>query len=336
MPRTRLVGPTERMIYLRSIPVAAVVPAQVLSVLANAFSEKTFSAGEVVVQQGEPVDALELLVEGKLPLMKSGKRVGQLEPPQSIGFLDILARADSTYDAVAVSDLHTLHIDTDALLEIIEDHFPMMEATLSYFAERLYPEVAGLPAEVLDEFLAEPFESDFEVSSPAKRDDASNIDFVERMLFLRNTRVFASTNLNALGALSRQLVEHRLEPGTTIWQRGDSVDRFLIILSGRARCTAKDGKQFGVGPGALLGAAEGIADKPRWFYMEAEESLVILDGRVDTLLELFEDNSRMGIDFIATLARDLRRAIARKLELGIQTIDVRRQVSNLGAVKVGA
>lgn len=347
MTKIRLVGPTERMIYLRSIPVAAVVPPQVLSVLANEFRETTFAPGEMVVEQGEPIDALELLIEGSLTLTKSGQEVGKLRPPQSIGFLDILARAESAYSAVADSATYTIRLEAETLFEVFEDHFPLLEATLGYLAERLFPEISELPAEALESFLLESFEP---MASPggerssapiAGAADASAvlgaaIDPVERMLLLRSTRAFGTTNLNALSALSRQLDEHRLEAGARIWRRGDNAERFAILLSGHARCTAKDGKLFRAGPGTMLGAVESIAHHPRWFDMEAQEPLLFLDGRVDTLLELFEDNFRMASDFVALLATDLRRAIARKLALGIKTLDVRRKVSNLGAVPVGA
>ena len=47
------------------------------------------------MKMGEPIMAMEFLMEGKLSLVRGGHEIGTLAPPQSLGFLGILARGES-------------------------------------------------------------------------------------------------------------------------------------------------------------------------------------------------------------------------------------------------
>src|SRR4051812_38787407 len=105
---SRLVDLTERMIYLRSIPVAAVLPSTVIKILAAELRDRSFGAGEMLRRGGEPIHGLHLLLEGRLSLVRKGNRFGELAPPQTLGFLGILARTDGTYEARADTEVRSL------------------------------------------------------------------------------------------------------------------------------------------------------------------------------------------------------------------------------------
>jgi len=148
---------------------------------------------------------------------------------------------------------------------------------------------------------------------------------------------FACANLNALATMAEQFVEARIEPGALLWRAGDAPDHVLMLVKGTVACEADLGrKRFRYGPGTAIGGVEAIAGKPRWYSVTTETPIVALRGRTDQMLDLFEDNFAMAMDFIAILSSALIGIMERKAAMGQQAIGVLRDVSSLGAVPVGA
>jgi CRP-like cAMP-binding protein len=325
--RARFVDPTERIIYLRSIPVAAVMPTPVLRIIAAELKERTFSAGEKLMQEGEPIHGLHLLIDGKLSLERKGAPFGTLAPPQSLGFLGILARSEGTYDARAETPVRTLEFDADTLLEVLEDHHEFLEASVRYLAERLLYEIQELPQEAMERRL--------EGAPPSVPE--RELDLVERILMLRRLRAFGSTNLNALAVMARHLVEQRLEPNTPIWRKGDASSDAFIVLSGTLVCEERDSqRKWRAGPTSVLGGLEAFAEKPRWYDLSAESNVVGFHLPEGSFQDLLEDDFGLASDFIATLAADLLGILEKKAASGQSTVNALRNVTKLGAVPVGA
>jgi CRP-like cAMP-binding protein len=323
--RRRFEDHTERVLYLRSIPVAATQPANVLHVIASQLHEREFEKGAAIQREGEPVTSLHLFVAGKVKLLRGGAEVGALAPPQSIGFLDILARGEATYDAITDEPTRSLELKASALLEVMEDHFSLFTAALRYVGERLLAELFDLPSEALSlPFTEEP-------------EPPHELDLVERIFYLRKISAFARANVNALTVMSRGLIERRYEPGEVLFRSGEPSGPAPMVVSGRILCKTPDGtKTFRYGPGTIAGGIESLADRPRWFTATAETRLVVLEGNTDKLLDVFEDNFVMAADFLAAVSTYLKMILSRKVAAGQSTLGVLRDVSALGAVPVGA
>jgi thiamine biosynthesis protein ThiC len=65
-----------------------------------------------------------------------------------------------------------------------------------------------------------------------------------------------------------------------------------------------------------LGGLEALGDVPRWYQAVTETPLVALAGDVDTLLDVFEDNMEMGMDYLAILAQWMLDIYERRAERG--------------------
>lgn len=316
---------TERMLHLRQIPVAAMLPPALVRTLAGALRPRTLRAGRKAVQQGEAVDALLLLTDGGLRLERDGARFGEIRAPQTLGFLSILARQEAPWTAVADVETRAYELETDTLLDLFADHFELLEATVRYLAERLWFEFQKLP----EQMLGMP---DADFGDVPERP----IDLVEKVIYLRKTSGFATANVNALATMSRQLEEARLAAGTVLWKSGDRADRVFFLLRGSIRCVAPDERTFRYGPGTGVGGIEAIADRPRWYTATADGDLVGLWGHTENLLDLFEQQNRMAMDFIAMLARAQSGLLARKATLGQNPLAVTREANKLGTVRYGA
>jgi CRP-like cAMP-binding protein len=323
----RFADVTERAIYLRSIPVAAELPPHVVHVIASLLVPRRFDVGDRLMRAGETFQGLELLTEGRVGLSRGDAKLGQLAPPQSLGFLDILTRSAGSYDAVAIEPTRSMLLDTEVFYELMEEHPPLLHATIRYAADRLLYEMQELPAEMLgfpDETI--PFEV------PADRP----LDLVERILFLRVLSTFKKTNVNALAAMAQQIEEVRIPAGADVFRRGEPSTSGYMLVKGHIECFNKDGKRFRYGPGTAVGGVESIAAKPRWYDAKAEDDIVALLGSTDEFFDLFEENFGMATDFLTMLAGGLKGLLARKAAMGQSMTAQKRDVSSLGAVPVGA
>jgi CRP-like cAMP-binding protein len=316
---------TEKMLHIRQIPVGAMLPPPVLRVIAAHLQERRFAAGTRLMRRGEPIDGLHMLIDGGVTLTREGTSLGDLDAPQTLGFLGILARQDGPYDAIAKGEVRALELETDTLLELFEDHFELLAATLRYLAERLYFDMLELPEEALG---IPPSELGPVPDRP--------LDLVERVMFLRTSSGLTEASINALAVMARQMDEIRVSAGESFWKVGDPAEGVFFVLKGTVHCKTADGREFRYGPGTGAGGVESLAGKERWYAATAETDVVGLRGRSHQLMDIFENQFRMAMDFAAMLARALIGMLARKATLGLSPLGALRDVTRLSGVRVGA
>ncbi len=315
---------TKRFLYLRSIPVAAKLPAPVLKILAAALEERAWPSGSVVMRANQPVFALYLLTRGRVVLTRHGALFGELKPPQTLGFLNIIGQSDGSYDAACDGDTQAYALDGDALLDLMEDHYELFEATLRYTAERVYYDMQDLPAEALGS-----------APDPSPVIPERHMDLIERILLVRAQNGFQEANVNAVAAVCRKFEEVRLEPGTELWKAGDAPEGALMLARGTVACETARGVRFKYGPGTMVGGVDALADRPRWYRAVAETRVQALRGDTAGFLDLLEHDFSLASAFVASLARGLDQILERKAQLGQQPLGM-RDVSGLGGAPVGA
>jgi CRP-like cAMP-binding protein len=240
------------------------------------------------------------LEEGELRVTRRGRDLGTVAPGTAVGALALFARDPDGFGAVAESDVLALEIDADALLELFEDRFAMVHHILRQFCRQIIEAQRqpgarwGLPY------------------GPTRgmRVPARELDLVERIFFLRQAAPFRRSSINALFELSRGLTEVRFDPGTTLWQEGEPSAYVLMLVSGTVSGTiSSSGLQFQSGAGAPLGALESLGEVPRWYGLVTESRVVALHGNIEGLIDVFEDNFDMVMDYMAVVARTILHTI---------------------------
>ena len=135
-------------------------------------------------------------------------------------------------------------------------------------------------------------------------DPTRELDLVERIFFLRKMQVFQRASINALAEVSRAMAQVRFEPGLTLWREGDAGPGIFLILSGTVSASSEArGLRFRPGPGFPLGAVEAVGEVPRWYEAVTETRLVALQGNVEALIDVFEDNSEMAMQYLQVMAQ---------------------------------
>ncbi|HEY8231403.1 MAG TPA: cyclic nucleotide-binding domain-containing protein [Vicinamibacteria bacterium] len=304
MPEARTMPPLERLLYLKRIPILAGLPASELLTIADAASERFFPKGSVVFHEGDRASSMHFVVEGALAHERQGRRVGLVGPGGGLGALPLLARAAMASRAVAESDTLTLEIDADAVAEVLEDRFQIVQYLLR--------ELSRQALELLRRNRLDP--NLFAPELPVSLQEDGGLDLVDRLLLLRRMPVFGRTSITALAELARTMANVRYEVGTQLWQEGEPSQGIVMISSGRVQASGSGEVAFQAGPGFPLGALEALAQTPRWYAARALTPVVALQLQPDVLVDLLEDNFEMAMDYLALVSSVTLRILAWKAE----------------------
>jgi CRP-like cAMP-binding protein len=213
-----------------------------------------------------------------------------------VGGLGLFARDPEGAQVTAASDTLALELDADTVLELFEDRFPILHHVLR-----------DTSRQIIDLFVRlrlDPAAGVADCRLPADPD--RELDIVERIFFLRNMQVFQRASINALAEVSRAMNQVRFEPGVMLWREGELAPGIYLILSGTVRASSETrGLLFRPGPGFPLGAHEAVAEVPRWYDAVTETRLVALQGNAESLIDVFEDNFEMAMDYLAVLSQHL-------------------------------
>jgi CRP-like cAMP-binding protein len=289
------IGTVERILSLKRIPILAGLSAEDLSVVAEHGRERFFTKGSVILREGEPIPAFYAVLDGRVHMSRKGRVLGHVNSAGFVGGAGLFARDPEGLHAVAETDTLALEVEADAALEIFEDHFPILHHVLREVCRSLIDLVGRLPAHLYPEIFPRPQPTKF---------PAGDLDLVERILFLREVSPFARSGINALAELSRGMAEVAFPPGTRLWEEGEASGSLLLVVSGTIQAAARRGAAvFSTGPGAPMGALESMAERRRWYAATTETKVTALQGNIEGLIDVFEDNFDMAMDYLATMAR---------------------------------
>lgn len=299
----RISGSVERVLLLKRLPMLSTLSGPQLAFVADQIGERFFSKGSVLLREGEAPGALYFPVEGRIHLTSRGRVIGHAGPGRAVGPFHVLARDERGLSAVAETDTVALELSADTLFEIFDEQFAILHHVLREVSRQIVEHVVRFPDSV---FLLSP-------ATEGPPTPPRELDLVERIFLLRKSPVFLNASISALGQLARGLTEVRLAPGTRLWREGEATGWGSMIVSGTLRCTSSRGHDFVAGPGIALGALDAVAEVPRWFDAVTETPVVALQANMQYLIDVFEDNFAMAIDYLAVQARWLLEILDRSL-----------------------
>lgn len=302
----RFVGPLERALYLKTLPILDGLETTSMAALADLGRERRFKKGAVVVTPDKQVTSFHVIVEGSISIVGAqNTRLVSLQQRDAVGFLALLARVETGVEAIAEEDSLTLEFDGDAFGELLDDDLEILLCIVRWLARRTLEERREIPAGA---YLAP--------QNGVTHDPARPIDLVERLLRMRRPgATFAKTSMEGSVELARSMVEARIPAGTTLWSSGERSTNSFMIITGTVRCTTQGTfTPFRCGPGYPLGNLERICDEPRWYTAVAETDLLVIESDHESFFDVIEDHTDMARDFVAAMAGNLIRLLREKLE----------------------
>ena len=85
-----MITTVEKVLFLKSIDLFRGLPGEELATIAEIAEEQPFAAGDPVFAEGEPGDALYLLVEGAVKVHRGGEQLAQLGARDVFGEMAVL------------------------------------------------------------------------------------------------------------------------------------------------------------------------------------------------------------------------------------------------------
>jgi len=298
-----LVGPLDRVLYLRTLPAMDRLSAGHLAAIAAHAQEQFFPRGSTVITAGLTPNAFFIVVDGSVALERAGRREAVVGPGESIGLLPLLAGSAPGYEAIAVENTLTLRLDWEDHLDVCEWHFPIVEHYLEFVSQQMLVHVRERP-----NLLLTTAGQLYAMPAVTRR-----LNSAERFLVLTSTGTFPEESPDAVNELARHVGETEFSVGGVVWRQEEEADHFLVILQGELECRGIEGRQPVVlGPAHTVGMQEALGAEPRWAECVAVSPVRALRIEIAALYDILEDHFDMAIDFLALRAAELLRAEAER------------------------
>jgi CRP-like cAMP-binding protein len=289
-----MIGPMERALFFKSLDPFQDATAAEIAVFAENARERTFRAGDVLLERGRRVPAFHAILDGTVRAVGGeyldGAEVGARQP---LGLLSLLARREAGLHAVAQEDVTTLVFTEDVFLDLLEDRFGVLLRLIGRLAAR----TLEVRQQVPDGAYLAPMDDTFEIRG-------DRLDLVERLLLIRRPgSPFASASMEAMARLAAVTPIELFEAGETIWKPGDRSTHALILVRGVVACTTQWGfSRFRAGPGYPLGNLERFSGDPRWFTAVAETPVMAIHSKTEELFDIMEDHPDMALALARSMA----------------------------------
>lgn len=280
----------ERLLVLRSLSTFRGLDDDGAAYLAQCARTFTAQRGEVLHEEGQPLDRVWVVLEGALLSSRKGVEIARVRPPFGVGFLSVSARDEDGVRAEVIEPSRLMEIPAETIDELMESNFSYARSALRNMAGNLLDLRGNLPSK-------EGF-----VRQGAIPDWPRPMSLVDRLRFYRAKGLLSTVNMEAVVDLARAVQEVPLVEGEVLWDQGASADHAVRILHGRVRCTNQnDGIE--VGDDFALGVLEVLSEEPRRYRATVSESGRGLQFTANDFLNVLEVHRSVVQQLISLFAR---------------------------------
>jgi CRP-like cAMP-binding protein len=291
------VGPMERALALRSLPLFRSLRGRELAMLAQLVREHVMPAGTVLHPAGAAVRAVHLLIEGRVREEHAGQVVARREAPEAIGLVELLAAAPAHASATAETRMTALVIDRAALLDVLEEQFPLLLQLRAVLGR----EIAARQVEL----------GRFDSPAPAGPAEApprlpDTPDLVDCLLCLQRAAELRGLGVAVLAALVRDERATRLPAGERIFAAGEEARRFIVVAEGSVVCTPPESAApFRAGPGDLIGHNAALTGLPYPYTAVTETPVATIGIDAQVFWDVAEDHFHVALRALSMCAARL-------------------------------
>lgn len=132
-----IITTVEKVLFLKSIDLFAALPGEDLAQIATICDEVSFDAGEPIFREGETGDALYLVLEGKVRVIKGDRELAQLGERQCVGEMAILDSEPRSATVEAVTDSVLLKLGREDFRDIMAERPGIAQGMIRVLTRRL-------------------------------------------------------------------------------------------------------------------------------------------------------------------------------------------------------
>lgn len=120
----------EKVLLLQGVDFLADTETENLAKIAAIAREVRFEEGATIFKEGEPSDALYIVVEGTVSVRKGSKEIGLVKDKETIGWSIFFEQTPNILTLVALTDTLALKIEREELFDLLADHFDIVRGIL--------------------------------------------------------------------------------------------------------------------------------------------------------------------------------------------------------------
>jgi AAA family ATP:ADP antiporter len=233
---------------LRAVPLFAFVSVDELFRMAGAGKQIRHVTGQVLYQEGAPVESLLFLLDGKLDLHARAGPVRRIEPPAPLGLEEVLEGSPAHETARTAETSVVLTLSSEQCLQLLVDNTDLVQG--------LFRTVLDSPQFSAGRLVLEGTGSD-ELAKLA----AGGLLPIERVLVLRLIPVFARAASDDLLKLAAITHEVKLTANTTLFKEEDPAALYALV-AGRVSLEADEAAAVPAQAGDAVGVYETLAGVP--------------------------------------------------------------------------
>jgi CRP-like cAMP-binding protein len=121
----------EKVLFLRSVDLFRDAVIEELGRIAELTQEVGIEAGETIFREGEPVDAVYLVLKGRVAVEKNNVKIREVSEKQAFGLVAALDFAPAPHSVRAIDPVHALKLNTMDFHEILSQNYELVRAVLS-------------------------------------------------------------------------------------------------------------------------------------------------------------------------------------------------------------
>lgn len=127
MEQTRLTT-IEKVIFLKSVDIFSHATVEQLGRVAALTEEVHFQPMDKIYREGEPVDAIYLILEGRVAVEGNGRVVREVGEKQAFGTVAALDRNPAIHTVKAIDPVHALKLNAQDFDDILSLDFELVRA----------------------------------------------------------------------------------------------------------------------------------------------------------------------------------------------------------------
>jgi CRP-like cAMP-binding protein len=118
----------ERVIFLKSVDIFEHATVEQLGRIAGLTQEVHFEPGEIIFKEGEPGDALYLLLSGRVLIERNGNTLREMQEKEAFGTLEVLDFHPRAITARAVDRVRALKLNGQEFHDLLSLDIEMVQA----------------------------------------------------------------------------------------------------------------------------------------------------------------------------------------------------------------
>ena len=127
----------EKVLFLKSIELFSQIPGEDLAQVALIAQEETREAGEDIFHEGDPGDALYLVLEGEVRVHRGDREIARLGERECFGEMAILDAAPRSATVSSSGEVALLKIGREEFQEIMADKPQIAQGIIKVLSRRL-------------------------------------------------------------------------------------------------------------------------------------------------------------------------------------------------------